>query len=241
MNRAALDWSRTTLLALDPADLTPDALLFLLRDYVSDGAESVRAAAEHGLTHALRLAAEERDACRRIEWLRALAEAAALSPDERLQESLRRWLPDAVDALESYVRHSYEPGDGLVGRSCQEHLRCSSALLAAFDLAGRLPYAMLAEELLRFARARWWRRDVATFDADFAANCDALHVCCTLAALHLDPHYRSAAVLAPGSAYGDDARGLAEALMSLAGEHPHGAGALGRGLLEWFALESNLQ
>jgi len=66
-------------------------------------------------------------------------------------------------------------------------------------------------------------------------------VLCSLAALHADADYRRAAVVAPAASYVDDARRLAASLGGHAGEHPQDAADFGRALLEWFALEPNLQ
>ena len=57
---------------------------------------------------------------------------------------------------------SYRPGEGLVRDrdgvrvrcSLADHVRGASALLTAFELTGRLPYSMLAEELMAIAGAR---------------------------------------------------------------------------------------
>ena len=241
MNRSAIDWVRDTVLADDRASVAPETVLFLLREYVSGGADAVRDAAEQGLTHGLDAGITDTDPCRRIQWLRVLAEAAAISDDERLKEHVAEALPSAVDALETRVRRAYEPGEGLLDEPCGAQLRCGSALLAAFDLSGRLPYAMLAEELLQQARTRWWDDDRASYHTDFADNCAALSVLCGLVRLHADSAYRAVAVLAPGSRCADDARRLAAVLIQLSVEHPQGAGPFGCALLEWFALESNLQ
>jgi hypothetical protein len=240
VDRAAIEWARDTVLALDLSAPTPATVLFLLRAYIADGNEAARAAAESGLTGGLSSSAPA-DTCARLEWLRTLVEAAAISDDERLREEVVRTLPAAVEALETAVRRSYEPGEGLLNAGCDEHLQMGSALIAAFDLSGRLPYAMLADELVQFARRRWWKDADGAFDAGFAANCTALHVVCGLATLHADAAYRGAAVISPTSSHLDDARRLAAAVRSRAGEHPQHAGDFGRALLEWFALESNLQ
>jgi hypothetical protein len=240
MDRAAIEWARDAVLAQDLADPTPATVLFLLRSYIADGGDAVRAAAERGLTRGLASTAPA-DTCTRLEWLRTLGEAAAISDDERLREQVARTLPDAVDALETAVRRSYEPGEGLLDSPCERHVQMGSALLAAFDLSGRLPYAMLADELVQYARRRWWRETDGAFDAGFAVNCTALHVLCGLAGLHRDAAYRAAAVIPPTSTYFDDARRLAASVRSRAGEYPTHAADFGRALLEWFALESNLQ
>ena len=227
-------------LATDTSDLSPAAVMLLLRLYVAEGGDEVREAAEHGLTHGLACAPSS-DTCTRLEWLRTLAEAASLSDDQRLREQVEQSMPAAIDALESLVRRSYEPGDGLIGGDCDSHTQLASALLAAFALCGRLPYAMLAEELLQHARRLWWQDANGAFDASVAVNGVALHVLCNLVALHADTDYRSAAVVAPVAPYADDARRLAASLIGRAGEHPQDAALLGGALLEWFALEPKLQ
>ncbi len=223
------------MLAGNPEADSPEAVWFLLRLYVS-GDGRVRDRVEQGLTWGLPLAGPASDPCSRMQWLRVLAEAASLSDDERVRSAVTRDLPDAVDALEALVRHSYEPGDGLVGLDASAHLRCASALLAAFDLSGRLPYAMLAEELLRHAHRHWFEPESASFAVAFAANCVALRVVCRVAALHADADYMAAAVVAPGSDDECDARRLAATLVAGSGEHPDEAGRFGAALLDWFAL-----
>jgi uncharacterized protein YyaL (SSP411 family) len=98
---------------------------------------------------------------------------------------------------------SYRPGDGLVGDrdgirvrgTLDDHVRGAAALLTAFELTGRLPYSMLAEELVAIAR-----RDLFT-DSSIAGRCHTARVLCRLAALHDDPDYRGAAVIASGADY----------------------------------------
>jgi len=235
VNRDAIEWARDRVLTGNLESPPPDTVLFLLRLYAS-GDVSVRDSVEQGLTQGLSLAGPVSEPCSRMHWLRLLADAATLSDDDRLRSAVTGDLPDAVDALESLVRRSYEPGDGLVGLDAAAHLHCASALLAAFDLSGRLPYAMLAEELLRHARRHGFHADSGLFDVDFGANCVALRVLCRVAALHADADYVAAAVIAPGSHDEADARQLATILEARSGEHPDEAGRFGAALLDWFAL-----
>lgn len=235
MNRPAIEWARERVLTGNPEVPPPDAMSFLLRLYAS-GDILVRDRVEHGLTLGLTLVGPASEPCSRMQWLRLLAGAAALSDDERLRAAVSHELPDAVDALEMLVRRSYEPGDGLLGLDAAAHLHCASALLAAFDLSGRLPYAMLAEELLRHARRRWFDHASGAFDVGFGANCVALRVLCRVAALHADADYLAAAVIAPGTDDEGDARRLATLLEARSGEHPDEAGRFGAALLDWFAL-----
>jgi hypothetical protein len=129
----------------------------------------------------------------------------------------------AIDELERIVGRSYEPGDGLTGQGLLVHSAAASALLTAFAVAGRLPYAMLADELIQFSRRTWWNDTVGGFDANaepsiqnpeprtqnaegFLANCEMARVLCRMALLHADSSYRDIAVLAPRANYTEDAR-----------------------------------
>ena len=128
-----------------------------------------------------------------------LRAAAIVNPDELVQ--------GAIDQLERVIGGSYRPGDGLVRErngirvrcSLEDHVRGASALLTAFELTGRLPYSMLAEELIAIAARE------PSPDADVAIQCEAARVLCRLAALHDDPDYRGAAVIATGADYRADA------------------------------------
>jgi uncharacterized protein YyaL (SSP411 family) len=117
----------------------------------------------------------------------------------------RELVQDAIDSLERVVGGAYRPGEGLVHdrrgvrRRCDatDHVRGASALLTGFELTGRLPYSMLAEELIAIAITD--REPLA--DADLVISCEAVRVLCRLASLHDDPDYRGAAVIATGADY----------------------------------------
>jgi hypothetical protein len=129
--------------------------------------------------------------------------------------------PKAIDELERLIGAAYRPGDGLahdldapdvVRGQLADQVRAASALLTAYVLTWRLPYGMLAEELVQFARRTLWDDDLAAFrpaahdGADaFALNCEAARVLCRLAALHHDDDYRHVAVVAVGADYRTDA------------------------------------
>jgi hypothetical protein len=116
--------------------------------------------------------------------------------------------PPAIDELERVISGAYRPGEGLrLARSVAEprasealavHVVAASALLTAFEVTGRLPYSMLAEELMQPVR-----RDAP--GQDMVGDCAAARVLCRLAALHDDDDYRKAAVLAPDVDYREDA------------------------------------
>ena len=142
----------------------------------------------------------------------------------------------AIDQLERVIGGSYRPGEGLVRErdglrvrcSLGDHVRAASALLTAFELTGRLPYSMLAEELTAIAR-----RDPSPDDDDLVIQCEAARVLCRLAALHDDPGYRGAAVIATGADYCADASRIlaTQSARALAGS-PAAAAAYGLALLD---------
>lgn len=118
----------------------------------------------------------------------------------------------AIDELERIVGASYRPGEGLrLARGADAlaaHVACASALLTAFEITARLPYSMLAEELMQPVR----RAPSGGANAD----CAAARVLCRLAALHDAADYRAAAVLAPDADYRADAARMLRAHAALA-------------------------
>ena len=115
-------------------------------------------------------------------------------------------------------------------------MRPASALLTAFEHSGRLPYSMLAEELMQPVR-----RDPASV-VGVGAACETARVLCRLAALHGDPRYRGAAIVAEDADYRSDAARIlmAQFAPALEGELDEGA-AYGVALGEWLATAGNLQ
>jgi hypothetical protein len=158
------------------------------------------------------------------EAMRAVAgcfDAAILLGPPRGDEAIAR----GVEELERVVSVAYQPGSG-VGRTTSasprtagelvDQLAAIAALLTAFEITGRLPYSMLAEELMQFTRRTWWDEARGAFRGSFVENCDAARVLCRLAALHDDADYVAAAVVAEDTTYAADA---ARVLASLAPEH----------------------
>lgn len=168
-----------------------------------------------------------------------------------------RLLPFAIDELERVIGAAYRPRDGLAhvldasdgirGR-LGDHVRAASALLTAYQLTARLPYAMLAEELIQFARRTLWDDEAGGFFGQpgvrgteakpFALNCEAARGLCRLAALHGTEAYCRAAVVAPGADYGRDAARTLESLASFYRDRGAGAAGYGVALGEWLALRS---
>jgi hypothetical protein len=107
-------------------------------------------------------------------------------------------VPDVIDQLERVVGGAYQPGEGVCG-GLPEQVRAASALITAYEITGRLPYSMLAEELMQLAR------QLLSVEMDLVLHCEAARVLCRLAALHDDADYRGAAVIAVNADYRSDA------------------------------------
>jgi hypothetical protein len=122
----------------------------------------------------------------------------------------------AVDEMERIIGRVYRPGEA-IARSLQQpdeadgdfsdHVDAASTLLTAHAVTGRLPYSMLAEELMQAAR-----RTSGT--EDFVAQCRAARVLNRLAVLHDDADYRKAAVIAGRADYRRDAERILQSLSS---------------------------
>jgi uncharacterized protein YyaL (SSP411 family) len=125
----------------------------------------------------------------------------------------------AIDELERVVGAAYRPGEGVsetaTGHGTRGRLSdqssAAAALLTAFECTSRLPYSMLAEELMQFARRTLWDgAEGGFFDGDsgakpFALNCETASVLCRLALLHGSDDYQRAAVVASDADYRRDA------------------------------------
>lgn len=129
----------------------------------------------------------------------------------------------AIDELERLVAVGYEPGSGIPG-DVEQELHVTSALLTAFAVTDRLPYAMLAEELLQHTRPAL----CSSTCLPLSTRCLAAATLSRMGALHRMPEYRTAAVIAPDADYGGDAAGLLERLAADA--HTHGLAAAAYGL-----------
>jgi transketolase len=229
----------SALAAADADRSAPAAVTFLLRHYAVSGRGDLRPSIEEGLARALDAVQEERDPLRRCEWLELLLHAAGMSDDHRIDQAVRAAVPALVDDLEAIVRARYEPGEGLLDGDLAAHARLGGALLTAFSLSGRLPYAMLAEELLRFARRTWWDESRGAFTGDVPANCAAARLCSRLAQLHDDPEYVRSAIIAADADYARDAARVLESIDSTAILDAAQRAAYGLALLDWFALRSS--
>ena len=122
------------------------------------------------------------------------------------EEDARHFITAAIDELERVVVPLYRPGEG-IGRERSDHVAAASALLAAYERTGRLPYSMLAEELMRFVLLTW-----PAAREPLVVSSRAIPVFGRLAELQEDPAYLEAAMPAPGVSYAHEAEALVEAL-----------------------------
>lgn len=150
---------------------------------------------------------------------------------------------DAIDELERIIGLNYRPGEGVLPGRLVVQVRAATALLTAFGLTARLPYSMLADELVQFARRTMWDGDRGGFyddgrcrDKPFVTNCEAARVLCRLQTLYRDNEYRTVAVTASDADYGRDAELTLNALDSSAQEDATMAAEYGLALDEWLRL-----
>lgn len=185
---------------------------------------------------------DEWPAARQVAEATASVEACLRAADVMDPQDI---VPAAIDQLERIVGPAYRPGGGMaatIDRVAHERggpadqVRPASALLSAFERTGRLPYSMLAEELIQEARRGPWD------DGDLTIHCGAARVLCRLAALHADDQYRGAAVIASGADYRGDASRILQSQSSraldLARSGSDESAAYGLALGEWLAVES---
>ena len=165
------------------------------------------------------------DAAHAIDVCLDAARSCAAGPDAQ------ELVAASIDEMERVIGLTYEPGNGVardvsdpggVRGSLADQLHAAGALLTAYGMTGRLPYSMLADELVQYARRLCWDDSAGVFRDErtgacaegegmhptwFVLNCEAARVLCRLAALHADPAYQRAAVLPVASDYATDAEG----------------------------------
>jgi len=153
----------------------------------------------------------------------------------------RAMTAEAIDALERVVAGAYRPGQGVshgiaktpfLRGGLSDHVRSASALLTAYMLTARLPYAMLADELMQSV-LRTPPSEPEGRAVPFAVECDLARVFCRLAALHHDEEYRRTAVLAVHEDYAADAARTLAALASSVRERGVEAAPFGLALAEY--------
>jgi hypothetical protein len=158
----------------------------------------------------------------------AVLRTAPLLPAAVRSESLA----GAIEALEALVARAYRAGRGLADEVAAGdrtrgtpagQIQAASALMSAFAATTRLPYAMLADELMHVALGG---RESA------GATVDGVHVCCALAQLHADDGFRSIAVIS-----GRDYARLAERLVASMWQAAEPS-RFGLALADWLALQN---
>ena len=131
----------------------------------------------------------------------------------------------SIDELERIVGLVYRPGERLPQSlrhpdgddgGVEEHVAAATTLLTAHDLTARLPYSMLAEELIQPVRAT-----AAPKGPHYAL------VLCRLARLHDDEEYARAAVVAPASDYRSEALAILAGAALTVGEDRENAALIG--------------
>lgn len=181
----------------------------------------------------------------RIGWSKGNVAAAMRAVEACLVSvnvaGVRALAADAVDALERIVSGAYRPGEGMaheagatpfVRGGIDDHVCAASALLTAHALTGRLPYAMLADELMQGAvRVR------SEQDVPFALDCETARVFCRLALLHRDEEYRRTAILAVGTDYAEEATRMLTRLEPRARARGVESAPFGLALAEWLNLQ----
>jgi hypothetical protein len=229
---------------LTPVDRAAFLTVFVEAAAVADDARvlTVVSALAADLRAAFEGATRVDESCAIVEA--CLAAADVLDP--------RAIVPDAIDQLERVVAAAYRPGDGLahdrrvpggLRGQLEDHVRAASALLTAYRATARIPYAMLAEELMQCVRRTSWDDDAGVFvvaagacDDPFAANCAAARVWCRLACLHAEDDYRAAAVIAPNAVYRADAARILESPSIVLAARGMASATYGLALTEWLGL-----
>jgi hypothetical protein len=151
---------------------------------------------------------------------------------------------EAVDSIERSVALAYRPGAGVLHQvptepgtpfergGLADHVCTASTLVTAYALSGRLPYAMLADELMQSVL----RQPVE--GASFISRCDAARVQSRLAALHREPEYRRTAVLPPATDYATEAENALRELARSLEPRSADAARFGLALAEWLGLRA---
>ena len=156
----------------------------------------------------------------------------------------RELAAEAVDALERVVAGAYRPGQGVshetghatfVRGSLSDHVYAASALLTAYSLTARLPYAMLADELMQSV-LRAPPKEPEGRDARVTLNSELARVFCRLATLHRDEEYCRTAVLPVDEDYAADAGRTLAALVPSVRERGVEAAPFGLALAGWLQV-----
>jgi hypothetical protein len=222
-----------------PDDREAWMALFSEAAVISDDPRLPRAAAD--LLDGARTRWSSREPCRVDEVMRSV-EACLLCVNLPVARELAA---EAVDALERVVAGAYRPGQGVSHETAQstygrgglaDHVCSASALLTAYSLTARLPYAMLADELMQSV-LRTPPEEPDGRDAPVTLKCELARVYCRLAALHRNDEYRRTAVLPVDEDYAADAKRTLTTLAPGIREQGVEAAPFGLALAEWLNLQ----
>jgi hypothetical protein len=164
-------------------------------------------------------------------------------------DDANRLVAIAVDELERIVSPCYRPGEGMAHSIddprgtrgiLTDQATTAAALLTAYEVTGRLPYAMLAEELMQYATRLQPALNMESEPLErerFIGSCESVRVLCRVAALHRNADYQRAAVIAPATDYAVDAERLLRRLAASQHEQDAAAAAeFGIALSDWLAI-----
>ena len=150
----------------------------------------------------------------------------------------------AVEELERVIGRTYTPGAGLARSprdpgelrgTSRDHVSAATALITAYSITGRLPYGMLAEELIQFT-LRTQNQEPGTQNLElFLDRCEFARVLIRLADLHRSDEYKNAAVTA-GCDYETEAEKALSLLLEEYDRHGSLAAIYGLASIEWLAL-----
>jgi len=198
-------------------------------------------------------AIEDLVAALRAEWGSAGRVADRLASVDACLQATRAFetpglVSAAIDELERVVGASYRPGYGVASaigdvqgpRGLPDQIAGAAALITACVGTSRLPYGMLAEELVQFALRTFWSAGDGAFDGGgpdaLVVNCDAVRVLCRLARLLEDEDYRRGAVIAADADYRREASRILESQLDAARGGAARAAPYALALDDWLAL-----
>jgi hypothetical protein len=153
----------------------------------------------------------------------------------------------AVEELERVIGRTYTPGAGLAHSSrnpgesrgtLRDHVNAAGALITAYSITGRLPYSMLAEELIQFTRRTLnTNPEPGTGNLElFLVRCEFARVLIRLADLHRSDEYKEAAVIADCD-YEAEAEKALSSLVEECDRHGSLAAIYGLAVIEWLVLK----
>jgi hypothetical protein len=179
------------------------------------------------------------DAARSVD---ACLSAAVFAGARGIDGQVRDLIGAAIDELERFICIAYHPGE-MLPRSLRspdeadggivEHAAAATALLTAYGLTARLPYSMLAEELIQPVMLAGGPEGPHYVErCEVGTRCTLARALCRLARLHDDDEYRRAAVMANARDYRAEAAALLDSMTAAQLESSENAAIAGVALDE---------